>query len=188
MDWDATTPSALLTEFADDVVRLAEGATGSDALGEFPRHLMQLLLAHYGAALGGERDRFQFTSYGRTYTVDAVPVRDDAQQVIGVLGAAVPAPAPTGRLQRAAEFEAAADALDESADLADYCADLCRAADDPDGEERHREAAEQARRAARRARAHGFRYRSDGPWRSPDEISTTSPAQSRRRRRGRSGR
>jgi hypothetical protein len=68
-----------------------------------------------------------------------------------------------GRRQRAAEYDRAAEALEESARLADRRADRQRAAGDEAREAQAREAAEQARRAARLARTHALEQRSDGP-------------------------
>ena len=131
---------------------------------EVPKHVLRLSVDHYEAALGGERGQFCFSSYGHSYTVDAVPVRNDERDVIGVLAIAAPAAPPAGRLRRATELERAADALEESARIADERADLYGAAGDYEAEERQRETAEEARDAARTARAHGFRQRSAGPW------------------------
>jgi hypothetical protein len=133
-------------------------------IAEFPKHVLRLCIEHYDAALGGERGQFRFTSYGHAYTVEAVPLRNDERDVVGVLGVAVPTPPPPGRLRRAAELERAAEALEQSARLSDYQADIYRAAGDHEAEERQREAAERVRRAARAARAHAFRQRSNGPW------------------------
>jgi hypothetical protein len=107
-------------------------------------------------------ERF-FTSCGHAYRVEAVPVRGDEGSVVAVLAIAVAAQPPAGRLRRAAEFERAADALEDSARQAEDRADRYRVAGQAEAEQREREAAEQARRAARRARAHGFRQRSNGP-------------------------
>jgi hypothetical protein len=132
---------------------------------ECPKHVLRLSVDHYGAALEGERGQFTFTSYGHTYTVEAVPVRNDDRDVIGVLAIAAPTTAPAGRLRRASELERAADALEESARIAEERADLYAAAGDYEAEELQREAAEESREAARTARAQGFRQRStDGPW------------------------
>jgi hypothetical protein len=131
---------------------------------EVPKHVLRLSVDHYEAALGGERGQFCFSSYGHSYTVDAVPVRNDERDVIGVLAVAAPVAAPAGRLRRASELERAADALEESARVADERADLYGAAGDYEAEELQREVAEEAREAARTARAHGFRQRSAGPW------------------------
>ena len=132
---------------------------------ECPKHVLRLSVDHYGAALEGERGQFCFTSYGHTYTVEAVPVRNDDRDVIGVLAIAAPTTAPAGRLRRASELERAADALEESARIAEERADLYAAAGDYEAEELQREAAEESREAARTARAQGFRQRStDGPW------------------------
>lgn len=131
---------------------------------EVPKHVLRLSIDHYDAALAGERGQFCFSSYGHSYTVDAVPVRNDEREIIGVLAVAAPAAPPAGRLRRASELEHAADALEESARIADERADLYGAAGDFEAEELQREAAEEARDAARTARAHGFRQRSAGPW------------------------
>ncbi len=133
-------------------------------LAEVPKHVLRLSVDHYDAALMGERGQFCFSSYGHTYTVEAVPVRNDEREVIGVLAVAAPTAPPAGRLRRAAELERAADALDDSARIAEERADLYGAAGDFEAEEVQREAAEEAREAARTARAHGFRQRSTGPW------------------------
>jgi hypothetical protein len=131
---------------------------------EIPKHVLRLSVDHYDAALAGERGQFCFNSYGHSYTVDAVPVRNDEREIIGVLAVAAPAAPPAGRLQRASELEHAADALEESARVADERAELYGAAGDYEAEGLQREAAEEAREAARTARAHGFRQRSAGPW------------------------
>jgi hypothetical protein len=131
---------------------------------ECPKHVLRLSVDHYEAALAGERGQFCFSSYGHTYTVDAVPVRSDERDIIGVLAVAAPAAPPAGRLRRASELERAADALEESARVADERAELYSAAGDYEAEEQQREAAEEAREAARTARAHGFRQRSTGTW------------------------
>jgi DNA-binding CsgD family transcriptional regulator len=57
---------------------------------EMPVHVRKLCVDNYRAALDGERGRFEFTSYGHAYTVDAIPVRGDDDSVEGVLGVAVP--------------------------------------------------------------------------------------------------
>jgi hypothetical protein len=131
---------------------------------EVPKHVLRLSVDHYEAALAGERGQFCFSSYGHSYTVDAVPVRNDEREVIGVLAVAAPTAPPAGRLRRASELERAADALEDSARIADERADLYGAAGDYEAEGLQREAAEEAREAARTARAHGFRQRSAGPW------------------------
>ena len=132
---------------------------------ECPKNVLRLSVDNYEAALSGERGQFTFTSYGHTYTVDAVPVRNEEREVVGVLAVAAPTTAPSGRLRRATDLERAADALEESARIAEERADLFAAAGDYEAEELQREAAEEARDAARTARAQGFRQRSsNGPW------------------------
>ncbi len=46
---------------------------------ECPKHVLRLSVDHYRAALAGERGEFCFSSYGHTYTVEAVPVRRRAR-------------------------------------------------------------------------------------------------------------
>ncbi len=133
-------------------------------ISECPKHVLRLSVDHYGAALDGERGQFCFSSYGHTYTVDAVPVRNDERDIIGVLAVVAPTTPPAGRLRRATELERTADALEESARIADNRADLYGAAGDQESAERQREVAEEARSAARTVRAHGFRQRSAGRW------------------------
>jgi hypothetical protein len=66
-------------------------------ISEFPRDVLDLCVEHYRAGLAGERSRFAFTSYGHTYTVQAVPVRGEDGRICAVMGIAIPAPR-VGRL------------------------------------------------------------------------------------------
>jgi DNA-binding CsgD family transcriptional regulator len=58
---------------------------------EIPGRVLHLATSHYRAALGGERGRYAFTSYGHAFIVDAIPIRDEAGDVDGVLAVALPA-------------------------------------------------------------------------------------------------
>jgi hypothetical protein len=133
---------------------------------EMPAPVRMLCVANYRAGLAGERGRFRFTSYGHSYQVESVPVRDEDGRVKAVLGIATPAPVAVGRLRAAEAFDRTADRLERSAELADHHADLYRATGDAEAEAREREAAAKARRAAERARADAHRQRSEsrGPF------------------------
>ena len=58
---------------------------------EMPENVRVMAVANYRAGLGGERRRFEFTSYGLRYTVESVPVRGEDGRVQAVLGMARPA-------------------------------------------------------------------------------------------------
>jgi DNA-binding CsgD family transcriptional regulator len=66
-------------------------------ISEVPAGIRALSIEHYLAALGGERRRFSFRSYGHAYWVDAVPVRDDYGGIKAVLAIATPALAAPAR-------------------------------------------------------------------------------------------
>jgi DNA-binding CsgD family transcriptional regulator len=57
---------------------------------EMPDDVRNLAVRHYRAALGGERGRFEFTSFGHCYSVDSIPVRGKRGEVTAVLGMARP--------------------------------------------------------------------------------------------------
>ena len=59
-------------------------------IGEIPKPIRSLAVQRYRTAFTGERADYVFTSYGHTYSVDAVPVRDDDGSVAAVLAVAVP--------------------------------------------------------------------------------------------------
>jgi DNA-binding CsgD family transcriptional regulator len=122
-----------------------------------PTALRRLAVEHYSAALDGERGRFEFTSYGHTFSVDAVPVRGNGDgHVEAVLAIAVPA---SSFGAAAAAYERTAERLDASAAHAEDRAERYRLAgrDDAEVVERHR--ARNARRGAERARSNGQRLR-----------------------------
>jgi DNA-binding CsgD family transcriptional regulator len=60
-------------------------------IGEIPGRVRDLATRSYLAALDGERGRYTFSSYGHVFTVDAIPVRDEAGEVDGLLAIALPA-------------------------------------------------------------------------------------------------
>ncbi len=72
-------------------------------IGEIPGRVRDLATRSYLAALDGERGRYTFTSYGHVFSVDAIPVRDEAGGVDGLLAIAVPARRPA-RAPAAAEL------------------------------------------------------------------------------------
>jgi two-component system nitrate/nitrite response regulator NarL len=55
---------------------------------EMPKRIRDQATESYREALAGTRGRFRFVSYGHAYTVDSVPLRDEAGRVLGVLGVA----------------------------------------------------------------------------------------------------
>jgi DNA-binding CsgD family transcriptional regulator len=57
---------------------------------EIPRRVRLLACENYRAALNGERTRYSFTSYGHTYSVDAVPVRRSDGRIESVMAVATP--------------------------------------------------------------------------------------------------
>jgi DNA-binding CsgD family transcriptional regulator len=57
---------------------------------EMPAEVRLLAVRHYTAALGGERGRFEFTSYGHRFRVESIPVRGDGGEIEAVLGLARP--------------------------------------------------------------------------------------------------
>ena len=130
---------------------------------EIPAPIRSMAIEHDRAALAGQRGRFEFTSYGHHYIVDAVAVRNGEEQIIAVLAIARPAPPPTERLRAAMLYERIAEALDDTARLAEHYAEVAHGAGDGPIESRQREVAEQTRHEARQARARAFRLRSNGP-------------------------
>ena len=69
---------------------------------EVPSALRSLSVGHYTAALAGVRSRFVFTSYGHTFSIDAVPVHHYAKSgtVEAVLAVATPAQSQAGAAGR----------------------------------------------------------------------------------------
>jgi DNA-binding CsgD family transcriptional regulator len=63
-------------------------------IAEIPGRVLHLATSHYRAALEGDRGRYAFTSYGHAFTVDAIPIRDEAGATDGVLAIALPAQRP----------------------------------------------------------------------------------------------
>ncbi|MGZ4174176.1 MAG: hypothetical protein ACXVQR_06835, partial [Solirubrobacteraceae bacterium] len=54
-------------------------------ISEMPLPVRRLCIEKYSAASAGERGRFMFTSYGHTYSVDAIPVHGDDGDINAVL-------------------------------------------------------------------------------------------------------
>jgi hypothetical protein len=130
-------------------------------ISEMPTHVRRLAVRHYRAALAGERGRYEFTSYGHSYAVEAVPVRNEAGRIEGVLGVATPARPNSARARAALAHERTAEALERTARLAEHQADIERLAGHTEAEAVEREAAEQAHTAAREAQAAAWRLRSE---------------------------
>ena len=63
---------------------------------EIPTPIRSLAADRYRAGLKGERTEYAFTSYGHTYAVDVVPVRDESGSVAAVLAVAVHREGPQG--------------------------------------------------------------------------------------------
>jgi DNA-binding NarL/FixJ family response regulator len=124
---------------------------------EMPREVLALCVESYSAALAGERGRFAFTSYGHSYSVDAVPVRAGDGEIHAVLAIATPTSAFAAC---AAAHEKLAQRLDHSATDADQRAELHRLADRGDAAAAESRVARKARQAAERARADARRLRS----------------------------
>jgi DNA-binding NarL/FixJ family response regulator len=119
-------------------------------IGEMPTPVRRLCVEHYRAALAGDRGRFEFTSYGHTYAVEAVPVRGHDDRIEAVLAVATrtasASPAAAAYRETAAFFRRAATRAEQNAER-------YRRAGRPDAELQEREAARKAREAAERAGA-----------------------------------
>ena len=144
---------------------------------EVPAAVRSLSVAHYSAALAGVRSRFVFTSYGHTFSIDAVPVHHDGNrgECQAVLALATPARSQTGA---ATAYETAAERLAGFAERAEERGELHRLAGRSAAQAVERGAAERARRAAERAALNARRLRSreaaggsvGGPSLSPRET------------------
>lgn len=144
---------------------------------EVPIAVRTLSVDHYSAALAGVRSRFVFTSYGHTYSIDAVPVHQDANRdtVEAVLAVATPSQSHTSA---ATAYETTAERLARFAERADRRVEFHRLAGRTDSQAVERNAAERARQAAERAALNARRLRSreaadgrgDGPSLSPRET------------------
>jgi DNA-binding CsgD family transcriptional regulator len=135
-------------------------------ISEMPAPIRKRCVTHYSAALGGERCRFSFVSYGHAYSVDAVPVHDEDGRVDHVLAIAIPAPPHTAA---ATAYEQTAARLHKFSDEAERRAEMHRCAGRHDREDAERQVAARARRAARRAAEHA------GLLHSRDPRSVTDP-------------
>jgi DNA-binding CsgD family transcriptional regulator len=118
---------------------------------EMPRNVRCLAVAHYRAALTGERECFSFVSYGHAYSVDAVPVLRPEGGIGAVLGVATP-----GRSYPAAvtAYERTAERLDQSGAEAKRRAARHRAAGRVAAEREELQRAERAFVGAEQARRH----------------------------------
>jgi DNA-binding NarL/FixJ family response regulator len=141
------------------------------AISEIPTPVRRLGIEHYSAALAGQRSRFAFTSYGHSYSVDAVPVRADDGRIAAVLAIATPARSFTSA---AAAYERTAERLDRCATLAEQRAEGHRLAGRSDSEGAERNRARNTREAAERTRANATRLRSRDTPAAADPPSVTS--------------
>jgi two-component system nitrate/nitrite response regulator NarL len=119
-------------------------------ISEMPVAVRRLCVDNYSAALAGERSGFSFTSYGHSYSVDAVPVHGEDGGVEAVLAVALPVGT---QLSSALGYERTAARLDATAEQAEQRAELHRAAGRAEAASADRQTACNARRAAARARA-----------------------------------
>ena len=140
-------------------------------ISEMPTPVRRLCVENYRAALAGERGRFAFTSYGHSYSVDAVPVRADDGRIATVLAIATPA---RPFISAAAAYERTAERFDRCATLAEQRADGHRLAGRSDSEGADRNRARKAREAAERTRANAVRLRSRDTPAAADPPSVTS--------------
>jgi DNA-binding CsgD family transcriptional regulator len=124
-------------------------------ISEMPNNVRCPAVAHYRAALAGERGRFVFVSYGHAF-VDAVPVHGKDGLIAAVLGIATPA---RGLPAAAAAYERTAERLERSAAQAEQRAERDRSAGRPTREAAERERARRSSDAAARARVHACRLR-----------------------------
>jgi DNA-binding CsgD family transcriptional regulator len=139
---------------------------------EMPSKVRNLCVKNYLMALAGERSQFAFTSYGHSYSVDAVPVQEDGGKPAAVLAVAV----PTSPFAAAATaYEQTAERLDRSAALADQRAELHGQAGRGDQELTARRAAQKAREAAERTRANAQRLRLRVTRSRPSEAPSLTP-------------
>jgi DNA-binding CsgD family transcriptional regulator len=116
---------------------------------EMPTPVRLRCIEHYSAALDGRRGRFSFTSYGHSYSVDAVPVHGDGGSIDAVLAIAAPVEA---HLCAAATYERTADGLDRSAAAAEQRAELHCLAGRVEAQRTEQQAADKARASAARMR------------------------------------
>jgi DNA-binding NarL/FixJ family response regulator len=136
-----------------------------------PAPIRAMCVENYTAALGGERGRFSFVSYGHAYSVEALPVRGEDGGVEAVLAVATPARASD---HVAMSYERMADRLDRSVDLAEQrAAGHLRAGRTGDHDVARREA-ERVRRVVERSRANARRLRSQ------DDVAAGAPTLSPR--------
>jgi DNA-binding NarL/FixJ family response regulator len=142
-------------------------------ISEMPLPVRRVCIEKYSAASAGERGRFMFTSYGHTYSVDAIPVRGDDGDVNAVL--AIAAPGRSSYAYAAMACERMAERLDRCATSAEQRAERHRVAGRGDAELTERKAAARARRAAARARANARRLSSRDGAVPPAEPPSITP-------------
>jgi DNA-binding CsgD family transcriptional regulator len=139
---------------------------------EMPSSVRRQCIETYSAALAGQRGGFQFTSYGHSYSVDAVPVRRNGEgPVEAVLAIATPARSFTAA---ATAYDRTAVRLDRAAELAGESAQRYHLAGNRDAEVSERHRVTSARRGAERARANAERLRSRerAPVSSPPSVTS----------------
>jgi DNA-binding NarL/FixJ family response regulator len=141
-------------------------------ISEMPTPIRRQCLETYTAGLAGERGEFEFTSYGHTFAVDAVPVRGTDGGTEAVLAIATPA---RSFASAATAYERTAERLERTAAAAEERAALHSIAGRADDEAAARQAAEKGRIAAERARANAERLHArDRPAGDVEPPSLTS--------------
>jgi hypothetical protein len=116
-------------------------------IAEMPHRVRRLAVQNYLAAFEGEPSRYEFTSYGHSFRVDALPVCGESGSVDAVLAIAIPA-IPFSH--SAAAYERTAARLGRTASLAEERAATHRLAGERGAEARDRDIALRARRGAAR--------------------------------------
>jgi DNA-binding NarL/FixJ family response regulator len=123
---------------------------------EMPSPVRELCVEHYTAALAGERGCFDFSSYGHTYSVDAVPVLGEDGDVQAVLAVAMPV---GSRVAAARAYERIAERMETCATSAEQRAGLHRRAGRAEDATAELETARRARTSAERARVNARQLR-----------------------------
>lgn len=141
-------------------------------ISEMPPSVRTQCIETSSAALAGQRGGFHFTSYGHSYSVDAVPVRRNGEgPVEAVLAIVTPA---RSFATAATAYDRTAVRLDRSAQLAEQSAERYRLAGNRAAEVSERHRVTSARRGAERARANAeaLRSREYAPLSPPPSVTS----------------
>jgi DNA-binding CsgD family transcriptional regulator len=121
---------------------------------EIPRKIRLLAVDSYREALNGTPTRYSFTSYGHSYTVDAVPLRDASGRIDSVMAIAIPGRSAASGVSNAARN---ADRLQREAQEAETQGEQFLASGHRSSAALALQRAGAARQAADRARRHADR-------------------------------